>query len=68
MLNKRKTYDVRSMNILGYLIKISKKIPSFFKFLAQLPPPSYICANFLDWVPNFIELYKREIEKYNYYV
>jgi len=61
MIDKMKKYEVRSMNILRSLLKIAKKNRSLFEFLAKLPAPMYICANFHDWIPTFIEFYKKEI-------
>ena len=68
MIKHRKNNEVRSMNILGYILKIARKVPLFFNYLAVLPPPTYICANFHDWIPSFICYYKKEVEKYSYLI
>jgi hypothetical protein len=64
LLKNRKDRENISMNILKTLLTVCKKCPSFFDFFIRTPNFCYLYANFLDFVPKFVEYYRKEMSKY----
>lgn len=66
MLQNRKRFENITLTCLKQLMLLAEVNPVVFEYIFTLPPPSYMYAKFIDWMPGFIDYYIADAKKYYY--
>ena len=66
ILQNRKKFENLCIVCVRQLLLIMDVNYPVFQYVISLPPPSYNCAKFTDWIPAFIDYFLIEAKKYSY--
>jgi hypothetical protein len=66
MLTNRKKSESLAMNCLKQILILAKLSTAMFEYLFTLPPPNYLYAKFIDWIPSFIDYFIAESKRFYY--